>query len=62
MISKTDGTLPKTMLEWVMSPEFQTALALGLVVLAVAFFVARWARSRKKPGCGGGCGCSGRKI
>jgi hypothetical protein len=41
-----------------MKPELQTAIALGLVVAAVGFFVTRWLRARKKPGCGNGCGCS----
>jgi hypothetical protein len=45
-----------------MTPELQTAVALGLVVLAFGYFVARWLRGRKKPGCGGGCGCSGKKF
>jgi hypothetical protein len=45
-----------------MSPEFQTGIALGLVVAAAAFFITRWLRARKKPGCGGGCGCSGKKF
>jgi len=45
-----------------MSSEFQTAIALGLVVAAVAFFVTRWFKARKKPGCGGGCGCASKKI
>ncbi len=44
-----------------MTPEIQTAIALGIVVLAIAFFVTRWVRGRKKPGCGGGCGCSSGK-
>jgi hypothetical protein len=41
-----------------MKPELQTAIALGLVVAAVGFFVTRWLRARKKTGCGNGCGCS----
>jgi hypothetical protein len=41
-----------------MTPDIQTAIALSLVVLAVAFFVTRWVRGRKKPRCSGGCGCS----
>jgi hypothetical protein len=45
-----------------MTPELQTALALGIVVAAVAFFITRWLRARKKPGCGGGCGCASKKI
>ena len=44
-----------------MTPETQTAIALGIVVLAIAFFVTRWVRGRKKPSCGGGCGCSSGK-
>jgi hypothetical protein len=45
-----------------MTPEIQTAIALGLVVAAVTFFAVRWLKTRKKPGCGGGCGCSGKKV
>lgn len=45
-----------------MTSELQTAIALGLVVAAASFFVTRWLRARKKPGCGGGCGCSGKKF
>lgn len=41
-----------------MTPEIQTAIALALVAGAAGYFVARWFRARKKPGCGGGCGCS----
>jgi hypothetical protein len=41
-----------------MTPEVQTFIALAIVMAAVAFFVARWLRARKKPGCGGSCGCS----
>jgi HAMP domain-containing protein len=44
-----------------MSPGIQTAVALGIVVAAVAFFITRWLRGRKKPGCGGSCGC-GKKL
>jgi hypothetical protein len=45
-----------------MTPEIQTTIALGLVVSAVTFFAVRWVKARKKPGCGGGCGCSGKKF
>jgi hypothetical protein len=45
-----------------MRPELQTAIALGLVLAAVGYFVIRWLRARRKPGCGGGCGCSGKKF
>jgi hypothetical protein len=44
-----------------MNQETQTAIALGLVVLALGFFVTRWWKARRKPGCGGGCGCSAAK-
>jgi hypothetical protein len=45
-----------------MTPELQTTIALGIVAAAVVFFVTRWLRGRKKPGCGGGnCGCN-RKL
>jgi hypothetical protein len=44
-----------------MTPELQTTISLALFVGAVAFFVIRWIRARKKPGCGGGCGC-GKKL
>ena len=45
-----------------MTPEIQTAIALGLVVASVTFFAGRWLKGRKKPGCSGGCGCSGKKF
>ncbi len=45
-----------------MNQDTQTAIAMGLVVLSMAFFVTRWLRARKKTGCGGGCGCSGKKF
>jgi len=45
-----------------MTPELQTTVALGIVVAAVVFFVARWLRGRKKPGCVGGCSCAGKKL
>ena len=45
----------------IMSPEIQTAVSLGIVVAAIAFFITRWLRGRKKPGCGGSCGC-GKKF
>ncbi|MEI6323794.1 MAG: FeoB-associated Cys-rich membrane protein [bacterium] len=45
-----------------MTPEIQTAIALALVAGAVLYFVRGWLAKRKKPGCGGGCGCSGKKF
>jgi len=40
-----------------MSPEIQTLLALAAVATAAAWLVGRWYANRKKPGCGGACGC-----
>ena len=45
-----------------MTPEIQTAIALSLVAGTVLYFVRGWLAKRKKPGCGGGCGCSGKKF
>ncbi|MFZ4716040.1 MAG: FeoB-associated Cys-rich membrane protein [Chthoniobacterales bacterium] len=45
-----------------MNPEVQTAVVLALVVCAFGFFALRWRKGRRKPGCGGGCGCSPRKL
>ena len=45
-----------------MTPEIQTTIALALVAGAVFYFVRSWLVKRKKPGCGGGCGCSGKKL
>lgn len=39
-----------------MSPDLQSWLALGIVLLTVGIFVFRAFRS-KKTGCGGACGC-----
>jgi hypothetical protein len=43
-----------------MSPDVQTALALGIVALVACLFAARWWRKGRKKGCGGSCNC-GRK-
>ena len=40
-----------------MTPEQQSWCALGIVLLTAGIFIWRLA-SRKKSGCGGGCGCS----
>jgi len=40
-----------------MTPELQTAIAVGFVLLAGGYFVTRWLKGGKKPGCGGGCAC-----
>lgn len=42
-----------------MNPTLQTVIALAIVAGAVLYFVLRWWNKRNKPGCGGGCGCSG---
>lgn len=45
-----------------MTPEFQTVAALVVVALAVIGLVARTIRRRRKPGCGGDCGCPTREL
>jgi len=40
-----------------MTPEFQSVAALVVVALAAAWLVWRAIVKRKKPGCGGDCGC-----
>jgi len=40
-----------------MSPETQTLMAAAVVAAAVAWLSWRWFANRKKPGCGGACGC-----
>jgi hypothetical protein len=40
-----------------MTAELQQWWALVVVGLAVALLVLRAWRGRRKPGCGGGCGC-----
>jgi len=41
-----------------MSPALQTALALAIVAVAAAWLAARALSRRRKPGCGGDCGCA----
>ena len=36
----------------------QTYVALAIVLLAAVGLIRRFWGGRKKPGCGGGCGCS----
>lgn len=38
-----------------MSSPSQTVLALLLVAAAAGYLVLRWARNRRRPGCGSGC-------
>ena len=46
-----------------MSSDFQTIAALVVVVaLAAAGLIVRAVLKRRKPGCGGGCGCPSSEI
>ncbi len=45
-----------------MSAEFQSIAALLIVALAATWLIARAVRQRKKPGCGGDCGCPTEKL
>jgi hypothetical protein len=40
-----------------MSPTLQTAVALAIVAVAVAWLVVRALSRRRREGCGGDCGC-----
>ena len=40
-----------------MDASWQTASALLLVALAAGYLVVRAVIRRRRPGCGGGCGC-----
>jgi hypothetical protein len=40
-----------------MTPQLQSVLALIVVAVAVTWMIARTLAKRKKPGCGGDCGC-----
>jgi hypothetical protein len=40
-----------------MTPAVQTLAALLIVAAAAVGLVLRWSANRRKPGCGGGCGC-----
>ena len=41
--------------------DWQTWTALGIVALTAGVFVWRALVKKKKPGCGGGCGCAAPK-
>lgn len=41
-----------------MSENWQSIATLAVVITTAALFIARAAKKRKKPGCGGGCGCA----
>ena len=40
--------------------DWQTCIAVGIVILTLTIFLVRLARPKKKGGCGHNCGC-GRK-
>ena len=41
-----------------MTPTFQTILALTTVAIAAGWLAFGALANKKKPGCGGGCGCA----
>ncbi len=41
-----------------MTPEVQTLTALALVALAAIWLVLSLLAKRRRPGCGGNCGCA----
>jgi hypothetical protein len=45
-----------------MSPEVQTLAALALVGAAAIWLSLRALAQRRKPGCGGGCGCTSEDL
>ena len=45
-----------------MTAEFQTIAALVVVALAATGLIVRTLLKRRKPGCGGGCGCPSSEI
>jgi hypothetical protein len=45
-----------------MSPVFQTIAALAVVVLAATWLLLRAVAKKKRPGCGGDCGCPATEI
>jgi hypothetical protein len=45
-----------------MSPEVQTLAALAVVGVAAVWLTLRAFAARRKPGCGGGCGCTSDEL
>jgi hypothetical protein len=45
-----------------MSAEFQTIAALVIVALTATWLITRAVIRRRKPGCGGDCGCPTREL
>ncbi|MBB5032237.1 FeoB-associated Cys-rich membrane protein [Prosthecobacter vanneervenii] len=40
-----------------MNQDWQSIAAIAVVLVTAVLFIARSAKRRKKPGCGGSCGC-----
>jgi hypothetical protein len=45
-----------------MSSDFQTIAALVAVAIAATWLVVRTISKRRKPGCGGDCGCPTQEL
>jgi hypothetical protein len=45
-----------------MSAEFQSIAALVVVALAATWLIFRTVSKRRKPGCGGDCGCPTQEL
>jgi hypothetical protein len=45
-----------------MSAELQTVAALVVVAIAAIWLIARSVSKRRKPGCGGDCGCPTQEL
>jgi hypothetical protein len=45
-----------------MSPSLQTAVALAIAAVAVAWLAARALSRRRRDGCGGDCGCPSSEL
>ncbi len=40
-----------------MNENWQSIAAIAVIIVTVVLFTVRAAKRRKKPGCGGSCGC-----
>jgi len=40
-----------------MNENWQSIAAIAVIIVTVALFIVRAVKRRKKPGCGGSCGC-----
>ncbi len=43
-----------------MSENWQSIAAIAVIIITIVLFIVRAVKRRKKPGCGGGCGCQPR--